>query len=518
MKDQQSISIQPVNYLIMNMTIRNKLITGFFALISLIVIMFWVGRTTIADNNRNLEVIIEREVARIVLSQQSAELIQLITKREKDFLLSSSREDENATLAEIDNKSKELSEIIKKLKVISDSKGIVIIQDFNKEWNKYMVLFDQIKSLKQEGSPDAIVKANTLSTTDARSAALGSVRVISQIVDKNKEALSDARVKASKNANTANRNMIILILLCVFISIAIGYWIIKSIFSSLKSARDIISAISRGDLTARVEKHSRDELGELTILMEEMSKNLIKTISSINNSANSVTSASDEMSRTTQTMSNGSQTQAASAEEISASMEQMVANIQQNSKNAEETKNIASKVSDDIETGMHSVKILVNSMRQITDKISVISEISRQTNLLALNAAVEAARAGENGKGFAVIASEIRKLSENSQLAATDIDELSTTGMSQANETLAKIEQIVPDIKETSRLVEKIASASSEQNDGAEQVNLSVQTFNTVIQQNASGTDDLAMSAGKLNAQAVRMRANIDKFILKSSG
>jgi methyl-accepting chemotaxis protein len=154
----------------------------------------------------------------------------------------------------------------------------------------------------------------------------------------------------------------------------------------------------------------------------------------------------------------------------------------------------------------------MQSMKEIADKIGIIGEIARQTNLLALNAAVEAARAGEHGKGFAVVAAEVRKLAERSQVAATEIDQVSVSSVAVAEKSGKLLEQIVPDIQKTARLVQEISASSREQSTGAEQVNTAIQQLNEVTQQNAASAEEMASSSEELASQAEQMRETVSFF------
>jgi methyl-accepting chemotaxis protein len=164
--------------------------------------------------------------------------------------------------------------------------------------------------------------------------------------------------------------------------------------------------------------------------------------------------------------------------------------------------------------GGKSVEQAVTAMKEIANKIGIINEIARQTNLLALNAAIEAARAGEAGKGFAVVASEVRKLAERSQNAAGEITLLSNSTVESAMKAGDIIGRIVPDIKKTADLVQEIAAASKEQTVGTEQVEKAMVQLDTVIQHNASASEEMATMAEQLSGQAIQLTETMSFFKL----
>ena len=138
--------------------------------------------------------------------------------------------------------------------------------------------------------------------------------------------------------------------------------------------------------------------------------------------------------------------------------------------------------------------------------------------MLALNAAIEAARAGEHGKGFAVVASEVRKLAERSQGAAAEISELSSNTVEIAEKAGTMLNQLVPDIQKTAELVQEISASSSEQNNGADQINKAIVQLDNVIQQNASASEEMASTSEELSAQAEQLQAAISFFKTNGQG
>lgn len=250
----------------------------------------------------------------------------------------------------------------------------------------------------------------------------------------------------------------------------------------------------------------------------DMVDSLTKVVTEIRRAADEVASGSAQLQDASQGLSQGATEQAASVEETSSAMEEMSSNIQQNTENAQQTEKIAQKAAVDAAEGGEAVLEAVQAMKEIAEKITIIEEIARQTNLLALNAAIEAARAGEHGKGFAVVAAEVRKLAERSQTAAGEISSLSSSSVHVAEKAGSIINQLVPDIKKTAELIQEIAAASVEQNQGASQINSAIQQLDQVIQQNAGAAEEMAATADELSREAGQLDEAIGFFKVGGGG
>lgn len=311
-------------------------------------------------------------------------------------------------------------------------------------------------------------------------------------------------------------NSLIVTFISIILSVVIGFFITKSIVTPVNQAKDFAEKIADGDLTATINIDQTDEMGQLTGSLKKMIGKLEEVIGSITSASTSITMASNQMSSSAQSMSESATEQASSVEEISSSMEEMTANIQQNTNNAKQTEKIAKSAVSDINNSNEAMVKTVQSMKTIAQKISIIGEISRQTNLLALNAAVEAARAGEHGKGFAVVAAEVRKLAERSQIAASEIDQVSATSVDTAEKSGTMLQNVVPHIQKTSDLVQEITASSIEQNSGAEQVNNAIQQLNQTVQENAAAAEEMAASSEELNSQAEQLKEIVSFFKLKN--
>ena len=308
---------------------------------------------------------------------------------------------------------------------------------------------------------------------------------------------------------------IILLIASVLIASMLGYKIGEPITQMLRACREMASG--NINCTFRFKTKGSNEVSELFMAFEQMSKTLRKIVYDVKQSAQNVNSAGKELSKSAAMMAAGSNQQASASEQVSTAMEEMTASIQKNAVNAKETEDITNKVVQSVQIANKSVGTTVEAMKTITDKIGIINEIVGRTDLLAVNAAIEAARVGELGKGFAVVASEIRKLAEKSQAAAKEIDALTTNGVKQAENSGKLLEMLVPEINKTSSLVHEITASSIEQNSNAAQVNNALQQLNNITQQNAATAEELSTSADESQAQAELLDSTMDFFKLEGS-
>lgn len=276
-----------------------------------------------------------------------------------------------------------------------------------------------------------------------------------------------------------------------------------------------IKEMSEGNVNIAIERETlnkHNEIGEIACSLEILINQLKKVSKEINGCSSEVDEIGSHLGSLAMALSNGANSQAASVEELSSAMEQMVANISENASNARETENIAIKSSKEIVESKDSMVNALESLKKIAGKISVISDIAFETNILALNAAVESSRAGEHGRGFSVVASEVRKLAEHSKIAADEIVMLSNKSLELSVVAGQNLEQIVPEIEKTAKLVQEISVASEEQNSGSNQINNAIQELNRQTQNNAATAEELVAAADYLKEHSGKLIKNMSFF------
>jgi methyl-accepting chemotaxis protein len=337
-----------------------------------------------------------------------------------------------------------------------------------------------------------------------------------ETIEKSKNYIMTDEVMLNEATGTCS-GVIVVSILATLLAVVLGFIITRGIVGPLKKSVRFANEVADGNLKASVDIDQDDEIGELARVLQRMVVKLNEIVANIKVGAVNIASASQQLSGGSQQISQGANEQASSVEEVSSTMEEMAANIQQNTENAQQTEKISRDSNIGIQNVVDRSTKAVEANKEIAGKITIINDIAFQTNILALNAAVEAARAGEHGKGFAVVAAEVRKLAERSKVAAEEIVDLAQRSLDLAQGAGDEMMETLPKIENTSKLVQEIAAASLEQNNGAGQVNNAIQQLNTVTQQNAAASEEMATSAEELASQAEQLNDIIAYFKTEES-
>ncbi|MBN1118498.1 MAG: hypothetical protein JXA77_14905 [Bacteroidales bacterium] len=326
----------------------------------------------------------------------------------------------------------------------------------------------------------------------------------SQVTTLFDKLMTHANSEAANTKNTSTLLVITFTVMAFLLALIISYSITRYLTSRLQKVMNIAQEYADGNLTATLSNTDlvlKDEIGLLMRAISEMGSNIKNVVRLIHQSSENVSSTTNQINTSARLISSGANKQAASAEELSASMEEAVSSMQQNVENASNIDTFASESGNDLKLISTQSQNSLKSVEQISQKIGIINDIAFQTNILALNAAVEAARAGSGGKGFSVVATEIRKLAEKSKGAATEIIALSEEGFQMTKKMVSQLSEVVPKIDKSLQLIKEITNSSKEQLTTSQQINSVIESLNEITQQNV-------VSYEKINSKSEELTTN----------
>ncbi len=316
----------------------------------------------------------------------------------------------------------------------------------------------------------------------------------------------------NKITSDLKRNSVLFILLAIALISGIFLIIKYSIILPLDKAKNYIQELSKGNLNADLQISSNDEIGDMLIYLKKMVAKISQTLSNIKRNIELINTNTQKLFSGSNELTKSNQFQLKSIEEINEEIAEISKKIKLSDENTKNTYDYSKSVSDELNKGKMAFDQTRKAMHDIIDKVSIISEIAFQTNLLALNAAVEVARAGIYGKGFGVVAYEVKKMAEISNNSAENINRISTSGMQLAQKSNEIFDHIISQMTEMEEMINQVSQANVIQHDSITHISDEISSLNSMSQQIVSFSNESLEMVKELNKQTKEITEMISFF------
>ncbi|KAA8699067.1 methyl-accepting chemotaxis protein [Pseudomonas proteolytica] len=427
----------------------------------------------------------------------------------------------------------------------------VLFDRFKVEEQQYLQRQEQVMAFSRQNQVEEAIKVVNGEMNHLADALAGT---LGELVTLNKDSANQAADLAQRVFSQSRIWVIGMIAVTALITIALAVLLTRSIVLPLAQSVRVAQGVASGDLTGEITVSGKDEPARLQQALKSMQENLRETIRRISDSSNQLASASEELSSVTEDATRGLHQQSQEIEQAATAVNQMTAAVEEVASNAVATSQASREsdriaqhgreqvhqtvlsiesLADDVTANATQVEDLAQKVYGISKVLDVIRSIAEQTNLLALNAAIEAARAGEAGRGFAVVADEVRALAHRTQQSTREIEQMiggiqqgtdqavssmqQSNGRARATLDIAKsagtaLEEIASAFTLINERNLVIASASEQQAAVAREVDRNLMNIRDLAMQTSAGANQTSAASHELSRLAVDLNSMVARF------
>ena len=535
-----------------NLSIKMRLLAGFGIVMFFSALLAIIALLSIRTLSSDTDRIVNDRWPKTVLANEVIDNINVVARALRNAIILEDPLLVQQELARIPEASKIVTDNLDNLeKMISTDKGKQLLNDLKVKRANYREDLEKAVELVKEGRKKeaGIYLVKTLRKTQS-----AYFSATADLIKYQGQLMGESGKEATSRAKQTQTIIVALMLVSTILSIGGSLIIVRSITVPLSEGVDVANRLAAGDLTASITIRSSDEIGMLMTSMDNMVKSLRDLIIKIKYAAENMASGSEQLSASAEEISRGMEGQAARSSQIATATEEMSQTVVDVAKNTSDIAQISAQAFDQAKDGADVVNRSVNevqaiastvtesaqmmerlgdSSKQIGNIIGVINDIADQTNLLALNAAIEAARAGEQGRGFAVVADEVRKLAERTTQATSQINNMISSIQGEVeraevtmNSATARVESgvefsrkagdalgsIVQSVNNLQSMVQQIASATEEMSTVSETISSDIEGVATGSKEISAGSGQIAQASSDLARLATELQSMVRQF------
>jgi methyl-accepting chemotaxis protein len=501
-------------------TVAKRLSLGFGVVILLLIVVASVGVSRLASTNDAVEDIINNKWSKVGLLQEGLAGVNDIGIGARDMVLAASKDSRQEAKERILAGRAAIGKAWEALKpTLNQAKGKEMMQLILDSREHFIANQNQVIRLAEEGKTD---EARAYLATDFRKTAVEYRQRVNALVKFQGELMDQAGKSAAEQYQAARAMMVALVVIALGLALGIALWIIRSVTLPLggepEDAKAVVEKIARGDLTGEIKVKAGDD-SSLIAATRSMQLSLRKMVGELKANAEGVAAAAAQLASSSSQVAGATAHQSEAASAMAAAVEEMTVSINHVSDSAREAHSVTAAtgglsqegnrvIQDTVAEMQHisqtvgeaagTIQAVGESSQKISSIVQVIKDVAEQTNLLALNAAIEAARAGEQGRGFAVVADEVRKLAERTAQATTEISGMIEAVQGSAHAAVGTMQQAVARVGQGLGMAQKASDSMLGISDGAQKVVSAVNEISNALKEQSVASNDIAANVEKI--------------------